>query len=92
MKVRYTRTILRQIDAAVTHLKAQNPQSARGLQDHISAVVVLLQAHPRNARETSRRTIRRFPLGTHPYLSDCSVGDDEIVLRRFRHTSRRPLA
>ena len=92
VKVRYTRTIIRQIDAALTHLKAQNPRAARGLQERISAVVVLLQTHPLSARETSRRNIRRFPLGTYPYLLDYSVGDDEIVLRRFRHTSRRPLA
>ena len=92
MKVRYTRTIIRQIDTAATHLATQNPQAARGLRDRISAVVALLQMHPRSARETSKRNIRRFPLGTYPYLLDYSVGEDEIVLRRFRHASRRPLA
>ena len=92
VKVRYTRTIIRQIDAALTHLETQNPKAARGLQERISVVVVLLQTHPLGARETSRRNIRRFPLGTYPYLLDYSVGDDEIVLRRFRHTSRRSLA
>ena len=34
---------------------------------------------------------RRFPLGNYPHLLDYSADEDEIVLRRFRHTSRRPL-
>ncbi len=92
VKVRYTRTIIRQIDAAVTYLKAQNPQAARGLQERILTVVALLQAHPQSARATSRQDIRRFPLGTYPYLLDYSADEDEIVLRRLRHTSRKPLA
>lgn len=92
VKVRYTRTALRQIDEAVSYLKAQNPQAARGLQERVLSIVALLQAHPHSARETSRRNIRRFPLGTYPYLIDYSADENEIVLRRFRHTSRRPLA
>ena len=92
LRVRYTRTALRQIEAAVAYLNAQNPQAARGLQERIFAVVALLRTHPRSARETSRRNIRRFPLGTYPYLLDYSADEDELVLRRFRHTSRRPLA
>ena len=92
VKVRYTRTVLRQIDAAVTYLEGQNPQAARGLQERLLAVIALLQTHPHSARTTSRRNIRRFPLGTYPYLLDYSADEDEIVLRRLRHTSRRPLA
>ena len=92
VKVRYTRTVLRRIDAAATFLKPQNPPAARGLQEGILAVVARLRTHPHSARETSRRNIRRLPPGTYPYLLDCSVEKDEIMLRRFRHTSRRPLA
>lgn len=64
VKVRYTRTILRQIDVAVAHLKAQNPKAAGGLQERFHTVVALLQMHPHSARVTSRRNIRRFLLGT----------------------------
>lgn len=91
VRVRYTRTVLRQIDAAVAHLNAQNPQAASGLEERILAVIALLQTHPRSARETSRSNIRRFPLGSYPYLLDYSADEDEIVLRRFRQASRRPL-
>jgi len=43
-------------------------------------------------RVTSLRHIRRFPLGSYPYLIDYSVETEEIVVRRFRHTARRPLS
>ncbi|WP_407519705.1 type II toxin-antitoxin system RelE/ParE family toxin [Methylobacterium oryzisoli] len=91
MRVRYTLTAARQIEAALDYLAAHSPQAARGLQDRILSVVALLQAHPQTGRMTSRSHIRRFPLGTHPYLLDYAATDDEIVVRRFRHAARRPL-
>ena len=30
-------------------------------------------------------------LTPYPYLIDYYVGDDEIVIQRFRHTARRPV-
>lgn len=92
VRVRYTRTALRQIDAAVGYLKAQNPQAARGLQERILDILAPLQAHPHSTRSTSRPNIRRVPLGTHPSLLDYSADESEIVVRRLRHTARRPLA
>jgi toxin ParE1/3/4 len=91
VRVRYTRTALRQIDAAVGYLKAENPQAARGLQERILGILAQLQTHPHSARRTSRPNIRRVPLGTYPYLLDYSADESEIVVRRFRHAARRPL-
>lgn len=34
--------------------------------------------------------VRRFFLSPYPYLIDYFVGDDVIVIQRFRHTSRDP--
>jgi plasmid stabilization system protein ParE len=56
------------------------------------SIILLLEAHPQMGRVTSLRHIRRFPLGNYPYLIDYSIEGDEIVVRRFRHTSRRPLS
>lgn len=92
MKVRTTRACLRQIDAAVAYLTTQNPQATRGLQARLFAVVALLEAYLFSGCETGRRGIRGFQPGTYPYWLEYSGDADEIVLRRFRHTSRRPLA
>jgi toxin ParE1/3/4 len=92
VRVRYTLTAARQIEAALDYLAPQSPEVARGLQERLLAVMVLLEAHPFLGHGTTVRHIRRFPLGTHPYLVDYSVGRDEIIVRRFRHASRRPLS
>jgi toxin ParE1/3/4 len=34
--------------------------------------------------------IRRIFLTPYPYLIDYQIGDDEITVLRFRHTSRDP--
>lgn len=91
MRVRYTLTAARQIEDALDYLAAQSPRAARGLQERILSVIALLQAHPRGGHVTSKRHIRRFPLGTYPYLLDDEAADEEIVVRRFRHTSRKRL-
>lgn len=91
MRVRYTRTAARQIEAALDYLASQSPQAARGLRERILSVVALLRAHPHTGRVTSKRHIRRFPLGGYPYLLDYAATGDGIVVRRFRHSARRPL-
>ncbi len=92
MRVRYTLTAARQVEAALDYLAAQSPDAARGLRARLLAVTVLLEAHPFMGHKTSVGHIRRFPLGTHPYLLDYSIGRDAIIVRRFRHASRRPLS
>lgn len=92
MSVRYTLTAARQIEAALDFLAQESPQAAFGLRERILSVVALLQAHPQAGRLTSKRDIRRFPLNPYPYLIDYRVAGEEIVVRRFRHTARRPLS
>ncbi len=92
MRVRYTRTAARQIAFALDYLNAASPLAAQGLSERILSVVAHLREHPFMGRVTSLRHIRRFPLGSYPYLVDYSVETDEIVIRRFRHTARRPLS
>ena len=92
VRVRYTLTAARQIEAALDFLASESPQAALRLQERILSVVALLQAHPQAGRLTSKRGIRRFPLGSFPYLIDYRATDRDIIVRRFRHTARRPLS
>jgi toxin ParE1/3/4 len=50
----------------------------------------LLRLQPHTGTKTRIPGIRRVFLTPYPYLIDYYVGDDEIVVLRFRHTSRRP--
>ena len=92
MSVRYTLAATRQIEAALDYLAACSPEAARALRDRVLPVLAHLDAHPHMGHMTSLRHIRRFPLGTHPYLVDYSIDEEGITVRRFRHASRRPLA
>ena len=76
VNVRYTRRALAQIDDALTYIEARSPQGA---------------AHVRAGRATSRPNVRRLPTNPYPYLIDYRVGENEIVVLRFRHSARRPL-
>jgi toxin ParE1/3/4 len=51
----------------------------------------LLQERPYAGRATSRPGVRRLPTNPYPYLIDYRVGENEIVVLRFRHSVRRPL-
>ncbi|NEU11019.1 type II toxin-antitoxin system RelE/ParE family toxin [Methylobacterium sp. BTF04] len=92
MTVRYTLTAARQIEAALDYLAAESPQAARGLQQRILTVIVLLQAYPQAGRATSKVGIRRIPLNTYPYLVDYRANAREIIVLRFRHAARPPVA
>ncbi|MFC5562665.1 type II toxin-antitoxin system RelE/ParE family toxin [Methylobacterium aerolatum] len=92
MRVRYTRTAARQIASALDYLAEDSPAAARDMSERLRAVLAHLREHPFMGRATSVRHIRRFPLGSFPSLVDYSVERDDIVVRRFRHTSRRPLS
>jgi toxin ParE1/3/4 len=54
------------------------------------AIVTLLQMQSFVGRKTSIPHVRRVYLTPYPYLIDYYVGDDEIVIQRFRHTARKP--
>ena len=59
--------------------------------DRILALISLLQDRPYAGRATSRTNVRRLPTNPYPYLIDYRVGENEIVILRFRHSARRPL-
>ena len=91
VNVRYSRRALAQIDEALTYIEAQSPQGAVHVRDRILALISLLQERPYAGRATSRPNVRRLPTNPYPYLIDYRVGENEIVVLRFRHSARRPL-
>ena len=92
MKLRYQKRALQQIDQALGYVAARSPQGAANVEARLRAMVTLLQLQSFVGRKTSISRVRRVFLTPYPYLIDYYVGDDEIVIQRFRHTARKPLA
>ncbi len=91
MKLRYTDRAARQIDAALHYIAERSPRGAALIQERILAMEILLQNHPYAGRATSRPDARRIALTPYPYLVDYLLGGEEIIIMRFRHSSRRPM-
>ncbi len=49
----------------------------------------MLQIYPHAGVKTSLPGVRRLFLTPYPYFIDYLVGEDEFVVLRFRHASRR---
>lgn len=91
MRLRYTRTALRQIEDALSYIAMRSPQGAAGLRERILAAAALVQDHPRAAQATSRQNTRRVVLTPYPYVIFYRVAADEVVITRLRHAARKPL-
>jgi toxin ParE1/3/4 len=90
--LRFTRRAAAQIDAALSHVAAHSPQGARNVRARLLAILTLLQEHPFAGRPTSHPRVRRIVVTPYPYLLDYRTAESEIVILRFRHSARRPLA
>ena len=91
MRLRYQKRALQQIDKALGYIKARSPDGAAKVEARLTAVVTLIQLQSFVGRKTSIPGVRRLVLTPYPYLIDYYVGEDEIVIQRFRHTARKPL-
>jgi toxin ParE1/3/4 len=92
VKLRYQKRALQQIDKALGYIAAQSPQGAAHVEARLRAMTTLLQLQSFVGRKTSIPGVRRVFLTPYPYLIDYYVGDDEIVIQRFRHTARKPVS
>lgn len=90
MKLRYQRRALQQIDKALGYISARSPDGAAKVEARLTAIAALIQQQSLVGRKTSIPSVRRIVLTPYPYLIDYYVGDDEIVIQRFRHTAREP--
>ena len=92
MKLRYSKRALQQIDKALGYIAERSPRGAAKVEGRMMTILALLQFQPHTGIKTRISGVRRVFLTPYPYLIDYYVGDDEIVVQRFRHTARRPAA
>lgn len=90
MRLRYTRTALRQIEDALTFLAARSPRAAAGMSERLRSVADLAREHPYAGQATSRPNTRRASLTPYPYVLFYRVDASEVVITRVRHAARRP--
>ena len=90
MKLRYPKRALEQIDKALGYVAERSPSGAAKIEARISAMLALAQIQPHAGVRTRLSGVRRIFLTPYPYLIEYHAGEDEIVVLRFRHTSRNP--
>lgn len=91
MKLRYSKRALEQIDKALGYVADRSPSGAAKIEARISAMLALAQIQPHAGVRMRFSGVRRiFFLTPYPYLIEYHAGEDEIVVLRFRHTSRNP--
>jgi len=88
VRLRYQKRALQQIDKALGYIAARSPDGAAKVEARLTAIVTLIQLQSFVGRKTSIPGVRRVVLAPYPYLIDYYVGDDEIVIQRFRHAAR----
>jgi toxin ParE1/3/4 len=91
VRLRYSETAFRQIDKALHHVALEAPQGAQNIGGRIRAVLALILEHPFAGQATSRMGVRRVLVTPYPYVIYYRVKAEEILVTRFRHTSRRPI-
>ena len=91
MKVRYLQRAVYEIDRSLGYVKQRSPGGAAKIEARMMTILELLKLQPHTGTKTRVLGVRRVFLTPYPYLMDYNVRADEIVVQRFRHTSRRPI-
>ena len=89
MKLSYTPKALREIDNAIAYIGARSPQGAKHVALRFYKLLELLRQQPQAGAVHGRRNTRRLFLTPYPYVIYYRVSQEEIIILRFRHTSRR---
>jgi len=89
MKLAYTSRALRQIDKALGYVALRSPAGVAKIAARLAAILTLARVQPLIGLRTRVAGVRRVFLTPYPYLI-YQIGDDEIVVLRFRHTSQDP--
>jgi toxin ParE1/3/4 len=90
VRLRVTRRAATQIEKALDHIEADSPEGANHVRERIQTLLRLLMQHPHAGQATDVPGVRRLTLSPYPYLLFYRVTDDEVIVQRLRHTSRRP--
>jgi toxin ParE1/3/4 len=90
VRLRVTRRAVTQIERALDYIEAESPQGANRMRERIRTLFLLLAQHPQAGQATDLPGVRRLSVSPYPYLIFYRVTDDEVIVQRIRHTSRRP--
>jgi toxin ParE1/3/4 len=92
VKLRVTRRAATQIEKALDYIEAESPQGANRMRERIQTLFLLLAHHPYAGQATDLPGVRRLVVSPYPYLIFYRVTDNEVIVQRMRHTSRRSRA
>jgi toxin ParE1/3/4 len=90
VKLRYSKRTREQIDKALAYVAERSHSGATKIEARISAILTLAEIQPQAGVRMRLSGVRRIFLTPYPCLVDCHADKDEIVVLRFRHTSRNP--
>jgi toxin ParE1/3/4 len=92
MKVRYTLRAFAERERIFEYLDARNAEAARAVVGLIKQRIEQLGEQPYKGRRTNRPGIYTLWITPYRYRVFYRIDDDEVVVIRIRHTSRRPWA
>jgi toxin ParE1/3/4 len=92
VRLRVTSRAATQIEKALGAIEAESHQGANHMRELIQTLFLLLVQHPHAGQATDLPGVRRLTVSPFPYLIFYSVMDDEVIVQRMRHTSRRPFS
>ncbi|WP_085424288.1 type II toxin-antitoxin system RelE/ParE family toxin [Xaviernesmea oryzae] len=89
VKLRYTAQALREIDSAISYIGQRSPDGARNVAKRFQEILTFLEERPYAGVATGKKNTRRFFLKPYPYIVYYRIHTDEVIIQRFRHTSRK---
>jgi len=90
LKLRYTRTALRDIDAIRNYIATENPRAAERVRLSILKAIQLLTEFPFMGRPGRRKGTREKTIPRLPYLVIYRAEEKELVILRVYHGAQRP--
>ncbi|MBX3486048.1 type II toxin-antitoxin system RelE/ParE family toxin [Phenylobacterium sp.] len=90
MIVRISKPARAEFEAAVAYLATDSPRAAARLRAAIEQAIDSLALFPNRGRKSPIEGLREIVVRGTPYAVAYSVGDDDVVVIRIRHTSRDP--
>jgi toxin ParE1/3/4 len=92
MKVRYTLRAFAERERIFEYLEARNPKAARAVVGLIKLRIEGLGEQPHKGCRTNKPGIYTLWIAPYRYRVFYRIDDDEVVIVKIRHTSRRPWA
>ncbi|MGO9546284.1 MAG: type II toxin-antitoxin system RelE/ParE family toxin [Rhodomicrobium sp.] len=89
VKVRYTKSALKQLHTVLTYIQMHSPQGAQSVQERINELLSVLRTHPYIGARTSDPRIRRLAATPYPYVILYQVREDGVIVRSVRHGARK---